>query len=394
MQRTGDQYLVKEINLSIVLDTIRRLEPISRAGISAETGLNKGTVSNLVQVLLERRLVEEIGTGKSSGGRKPVMLRFLPEAGYSLGVDLGVNYIRILLTDLAGKIVGDWTSSHHNDNQDAVLSMLTENLRRAIEQAPPSPYGVVGIGLGIPGIVDSEGRVLFAPNLGWRNVDLPLLLNGTFRMPVFVENEANAGAIGELHYGSGRGISDLVFISIGAGIGAGIIIDRQIYKGAAGFSGEIGHLTIHAEGKPCRCGNRGCWELYASESALLSAVAELRSMKLPDVSLESLIEQAREGDQDVLRALRDVGRNLGIGVAGILNIFNPKQIIIGNRLSLTAEWLLDPLLAEVETRSLPFHREQADIRFSGLEGRSAALGASHLAISAFLRESMAASALT
>lgn len=322
------------------------------------------------------------------------MLRFLPEAGYSLGVDLGVNYIRILLTDLAGKIVGDWTSSHHNDNQDAVLSMLTENLRRAIEQAPPSPYGVVGIGLGIPGIVDSEGRVLFAPNLGWRNVDLPLLLNGTFRMPVFVENEANAGAIGELHYGSGRGISDLVFISIGAGIGAGIIIDRQIYKGAAGFSGEIGHLTIHAEGKPCRCGNRGCWELYASESALLSAVAELRSMKLPDVSLESLIEQAREGDQDVLHALRDVGRNLGIGVAGILNIFNPKQIIIGNRLSLTAEWLLDPLLAEVETRSLPFHREQADIRFSGLEGRSAALGASHLAISAFLRESMAASALT
>lgn len=389
MQRTGDQYLVKEINLSIVLDAIRRLEPVSRTAISAETGLNKGTVSNLVQVLLQRRLVEEIGTGKSSGGRRPVLLRFLPEAGFSLGVDLGVNYIRILLTDLAGNIVDEWTAKHQNDHLSAVLSLLDNNLRTVIQRAPTSPYGVVGIGLGIPGIVDSAGRVLFAPNLGWRSVNLPQLMEERLRLPVFVENEANAGAIGELHYGAGQGFTDLVFISIGAGIGAGIIINRNIYKGAAGFSGEIGHMTIDANGKPCRCGNRGCWELYASENALLEIAAE-RAGEPAALSLETVIDRARHNDSAILAALETVGRKLGIGVAGILNMINPEQIIVGNRLSMTADWLMAPLLAEIDKRALPYNREKAEIRFSGLEGRSAALGASHLAISAFLRESTAA----
>lgn len=390
MKRTGDQYLVKEINLSIVLETIRRRQPVSRADISAATGLNKGTVSNLVQVLIDRGLVEEMGTGKSSGGRKPVLLRFQPEAGYSLGVDLGVNYMRILLTDLAGHVIDEWTTKHQNESETAVLSLLVDRLRDAISRTPVSPYGVVGIGLGMPGIVDSSGRVLFAPNLGWRDVDLPRLMEQHLRLPVFVENEANAGAIGELHYGSGRGVSDLVFVSIGAGIGAGIIIDRNIYKGAAGFSGEIGHLTIDAEGKPCRCGNRGCWELYASESALLEMAAATPNADTASPTLESVIEQAKAGDPATLAALREVGRHLGIGVAGIINIFNPGQIIIGSRLSLAAEWLMEPLLTEVGRRSLAHHREKADIRFSELQGRSAALGASHLAISAFLRESTAA----
>src|SRR5690606_25403901 len=173
--------------------------------------------------------------------------------------------------------------------------------------------------------------VLFAPNLGWRSVDLPQLMEQRLRLPVFVENEANAGAIGELHYGAGQGISDLVFISIGAGIGAGIIIDRNIYKGAAGFSGEIGHMTIDANGKPCRCGNRGCWELYASENALLNMAAE-RAGETAGLSLEAVIERARHHDEAILDALASVGRKLGIGVAGILNMMNPEQIIIGNRL--------------------------------------------------------------
>jgi predicted NBD/HSP70 family sugar kinase len=391
MKRTGDQYLVKEINLSIVLDTIRRLEPVSRSEISAATGLNKGTVSNLVQVLIGRNLVEEVGTGQSSGGRKPVLLRFQPGAGHAVGVDLGVNYIRILLTDLAGRIVDEWVTAHRNESLDAVLDLVKDGIRRAAGRAPASCYGVIGAGIGIPGIVDPSGNVLFAPNLGWRNVDLPRLLSAELGMPVFVENEANAGAIGELHYGSGRDIADLVFVSIGAGIGAGIIIDRAIYKGAAGFSGEIGHMTIHAEGKPCRCGNRGCWELYASESAMLALAAEAAADgKAAPATLEAVIGLARAGDPGVMDALRAIGRNLGIGVAGIINIFNPGQIIIGSRMGMAAEWLMEPLLAEVESRSLAYSREKTEIRFSALDGRSTALGASHLAISAFLRDSTAA----
>lgn len=387
MRRTGDQFLVKEINLSIVLDTILRLQPISRANISSITGLNKGTVSSLVQELIERNLVYETGTGSSSGGRKPVLLQFAHNAGYAIGVDLGVNYIHAIRTDLAGNIEEEYSNTHHNENEQSVLAQLFHCIQVLINNAPPSPYGIVGIGAGIPGIVNSSGTILFAPNLGWRNMDLAAILQDRFNLPVYVDNEANAGAIGELQYGAGKGSSDLVFISAGIGIGSGVILNKEIYKGSSGLSGEIGHLTIDAAGKPCRCGNRGCWELYASEQALLSLVSD--SDPTVSLSLETIAELARQQHTEILHSLSSVGRYLGIGIAGIINIFNPRKIIIGNRLTRVANWLLAPLLKEVETRTLPHHLESVEIQFSKLEFHSTAIGSAHMAISSFLKESTA-----
>ena len=388
MRRTGDQALVKEINTSIVLDTIIREKLISRASISSISGLNKGTVSSLVQELIDRHLVFETGIGESSGGRKPVMLQFQHQSGYAVGVDLGVNYMHAVLTDLSGNLIAEQTSHYYQSTEQAIIRQIEQSIADVIAQAPGSPYGVVGIGIGIPGIVDSSGLILFAPNLGWRDVNLQAIMQERFKRPVHVDNEANAGAIGEQQYGAGRHTKDLVYLSVGIGIGAGIMIDGDIYRGASGFSGEIGHMTIDADGKPCRCGNYGCWELYASENALLDQMKNHPLAGERALMLEGIIALAGEGDAQAIDALRSVGRYLGIGIAGITNIFNPKQIIIGNRLVHAQPWLQDAMLREIETRSLKFHQRAVDVHFTELGTRSTALGAAFMAISSFLRESV------
>ncbi len=393
MRRTGDQALVKEINTSIVLDTIIREKLISRASISNSSGLNKGTVSSLVQELIDRHLVYETGIGESSGGRKPVMLRFQHQAGYAIGVDLGVNYVQTILTDLSGNLVKEQITTYHSATVQEIIRHIEHAIANLMPFVPESPYGVVGIGIGIPGIVDSAGLILFAPNLGWRDINLQAVIQERFQLPVHVDNEANAGAIGEQQYGAGRHAKDLVYLSVGIGIGAGIMIDGDIYRGASGYSGEIGHMTINADGKPCRCGNHGCWELYASENALLDHMNDAKSMNGEQsingaLALEDILALADKGDSQAIEALNKVGRYLGIGIAGITNIFNPRQIVIGNRLTHAQAWLQDAMMHEIEKRSLRFHQRAVDVHFTELGTRSTALGASYMAISSFLRDSV------
>jgi len=384
MRRTGDQALVKEINTSIVLETIIRDQPISRASISLLTGLNKGTVSSLVQELIERHLVFETGTGLSSGGRKPVLLKFQQNTGYAVGVDLGVNFVHTVLTDLNGNVIREHTASHHNENEQNVTQLLIQTIRHVLSEKPESHYGLIGIGVGIPGIVDSDGQILFAPNLGWKNRRLGDQLKSQFNVPVHVDNEANAGAIGEQQYGANSHTPDMIFISAGIGIGSGIILGNEIYRGSSGFSGEIGHLTIDSDGRLCRCGNRGCWELYASENALIAKTAKLMGCEVDSITLEDIIVLAKDNDSKVLDALQQIGRYLGIGIAGMINIFNPKLIIIGNRLTKASPWLEDAINQEIETRALTFHRRSVRVEFSKLQTHSTALGAAYMAISSFL----------
>lgn len=390
MHVTGDQYLIKKLNKSIVLDTIIRNSPVSRAQISELTGLNKGTVSTMVSELIGDDLVYEIGPGQSSGGRKPVMMLFNKNAGYAIGVDLGVNYILSVLTDLQGNIVKE--SNVHIDHLsfDQVINKLKESIRLMFQSVPSSTYGIVGIGIGVPGIVDDRGTILFAPNLEWENVDLSQIINEEFHVPVIIDNEANAGALGEKLYGTGKEVSNLVYVSVGGGIGTGIIIENELYKGTSGFSGEIGHTIIEANGKKCRCGNRGCWELYASENALLQQAQSLPIFQnqLPkEFDIDSLIELANEGSPDVINLFNTIGEYLGLGLTNIINTFNPDLIIIGNQMTKAEKWLTNPVRRVVETRSLPFHRKQLRIEFSSLSLYSCALGASSFAVTNFFADS-------
>lgn len=375
---TGDLALIKKMNTAIVLDAIVKKAPLSRANISELTGLNKATVSSLVQDLLDAHLVLEIGMGVSSGGRKPVMLIFNRSAGYAVGIDLGVNYIRGVLTDLEGGVIAEAEASLQRHELDLVLPELYRLIGGLMAQAPDSPYGIVGIGIGVPGLVDERGTILFAPNLKWEQVELQRLVAARYDVPVFIDNEANAGAQGEQKYGAGRGIAHQIYVSVGIGIGTGIILNKELYKGAHGFSGELGHLSIDLAGKPCRCGNLGCWELYASEHALLELAAPLGYG-----SLRELLAAADDGDVAAQELFRRIGSDLGVGLANIVNVFNPEVVIVGNRMSLAQRWIEDSVQETLSRRTLKQHRRGLRLLFAELGEQSAVRGAAYYAIDQF-----------
>ncbi|WP_431086887.1 ROK family protein [Paenibacillus sp. 8b26] len=385
MNVTGDQALVKKLNKSIVLERIRLHAPLSRAQLSSQTGLNKATVSNLVAELITDGLVYETGLGESSGGRKPLMLLFNSRAGFVLGIEVSVQYIKGALTDLAGTIETELTFPLAQHDPAFVMEQIQKLVQELMQTAPPSPHGIVGIGLGVPGMVDESGTVLFAPNLGWEEVPLRQQLEEELGLPVpvVVDNEANVGAQGELYYGMDSDhrqlVRDLVYISAGSGIGAGIIIDGKPYQGAWGYAGETGHMSIDWNGRLCSCGSRGCWELYASEKAYAAS-----TFKLSTHSTAELLPFALQGDTNTLSVFRDIGRYLGVGITNIVNSLNPGMLIIGGPLAEARPWLEQSMREVIDERALPYHRRQLQIRFSTLGSRSTMLGAAYAATAPFL----------
>ncbi|MGG0718746.1 ROK family transcriptional regulator [Robertmurraya massiliosenegalensis] len=381
--KTWNQHVVKQENKTLVLNTIKQLSPISRAEIANLTGLNKGTVSSLVSELIEEQLIYESGPGESSGGRRPVMLLFNQVAGFSIGIDLGVNYLLGIVTDLQGNIFHEKTISFKHLPYEKIMAHLYDMIEQLSSLTPKSPYGIVGIGIGVPGTVSKDGKVLLAPNLNWRNINLKAVLQEKYNVPIIIENEANAGAYGEKLFGAGKEANNLVYVSVGIGIGVGLILNNHLYRGNNGFSGELGHMTIDISGEKCGCGNKGCWELYASEQALLKSANEagLLSSTEDEITLDCLLKLAKTGNELAIQQFENIGENLAVGINNIINIFNPQQIIIGNRMASAELWLKKPLENRMQARTLWFQQRDLEINFSELSTHSAALG-----VTAFVTE--------
>ncbi|WP_346206936.1 ROK family transcriptional regulator [Caldifermentibacillus hisashii] len=387
---TGNQQLVKQINKTLVLETILHEAPISRADISQKVGLNKGTVSSLVNELLEDQLIYESGPGQSSGGRRPVILLFNDKAGFSIGIDLGVNYILGVLTDLRGNIIVEVNKKLTVRSYEVVIEILKSVISDLINAAPQSHYGIVGIGIGVPGLVNNDGEILVAPNLGWKNINLREEIENCFDIPVLIENEANAGAYGEKLYGAGKESDNILYISAGIGIGVGIILNGKLFYGMNGFSGEAGHMIVQVNGKDCTCGSSGCWELYASEKALLE---EARKLKLTGIteetlSIELLLELANSGNEDIINLFHSIGMYLGVGINNIINIFNPEQVIIGNRLAMAKDWLEKSIEKFIKNHTMKYHQKDLIISFSKHAYYSAAIGVSAQMIDQFLNNAV------
>jgi predicted NBD/HSP70 family sugar kinase len=385
LKQTWNQHVVKKGNKSLVLDTIQKNSPISRAAIATQTGLNKGTVSSLVSDLIDDHLIYESGPGESSGGRRPVMLLFNESAGYSIGVDIGVNYLLGVLTDLNGNIFQDKIITFNNLSYQEMEYKLFETIDYLTASAADSAYGIIGIGVGVPGTVDKNGKILLAPNLNWKNIDLKTVLENKYNLPITIENEANAGAYGEKKFGVGKDFNNIVYVSAGIGIGVGLILNGSLYKGNNGFSGELGHMTIEVNGKKCRCGNEGCWELYASEQALINKAEQL-GIELPsngEFALKNLLILAENGQKDAITLFKKIGDYLGVGINNIINIFNPQQVIIGNRMASSQKWIEESLQKRLN-QALWFQHDDLQIDFSELSTLSTALGVAAFSIENFL----------
>ncbi|WP_045505979.1 ROK family protein [Bacillus amyloliquefaciens] len=376
----ADQTFVKKVNQKLLLKEILKNSPISRAKLSEMTGLNKSTVSSQVNTLMKENLVFEIGQGQSSGGRRPVMLVFNKKAGYSVGIDVGVDYINGILTDLEGTIVLD---QHHHlecSSPEITKDILIDMIHHFIANMPQSPYGLIGIGICVPGLIDKNQKIVFTPNSNWRDIDLKSFIQEKFDVPVFIENEANAGAYGEKVFGAAKNHDNMIYASISTGIGIGVIINNHLYRGVGGFSGEMGHMTIDFNGPKCSCGNRGCWELYASEKALLKSL----QTKGEKVSCQDIIDLAHLNDIETLHALQNFGFYLGIGLTNILNTFNPQAIILRNSIIESHPMVLNSIRSEVSSRIYSQLANSYELLPSLLGKNAPALGMSSIVIDHFL----------
>jgi glucokinase-like ROK family protein len=395
--RTGDQALVREINLSTVMRCLHDGEPLSRAQLAGLTGLNKTTVSSLIEELLGRGLVREAGQVASGGGRPATILELDPAAGSMIGVQLGVDFISVVLADFTGQI--SWQRLEDADplaGQDAVLDQTL----RLVEEAMAASNGrLLGLGLATPGTVDVEqGLLIFSPNLQWHNVPFRRIFQERTGLEIFVDNDANAAALAEHFYGVARQAQDFIFVFAGVGVGGGLFLRGELYRGASGFAGEIGHTnyTLEPYRAPCRCGNRGCWETSSNQYALIervrarlsvrrnSQLSQMLAAQDVPLGLPIILEAAAAGDSDVLEALGESGSALGLGVANLINIFNPEMVVIGGPLAAAGTYLLPTIEAMVEKTVLPEIRAQAQIVLSAFGTDASVIGAVALVVEAIL----------
>jgi glucokinase-like ROK family protein len=370
-----DHSKMREMNLALILSHLRQQGTLSRSSLARLTGLTKATVSSLVKELIERRFVREIGLASPGIGRPSVELELNPEAGCIIGAEIGVDFISVIRTNFCAEIQyrESINTVEMQGDQDAILACAIGLLRRTVEGARQAGSPLLGMGVGVPGLVDAaSGTLLFAPNLKWKDVPLRALLEREFSCPVYVENEANMAALGESYFGAGRDAGFVLYVSAGVGMGGGIVIQKQLLQGYSGFAGEIGHMTIHPGGKPCNCGNTGCWETLASQNAVFERIQEASAAgthtilkdRLDVLTFSDVVDAAQQGDAVALSALRETGRYLGVGIANLVNALNPEVVIFGGILSLAKEFLLPVMQAEVDCRALFWSRQNARIEIA------------------------------
>jgi len=399
--RTGDQTLVREINLSSVMHYLHSNAPLSRAQLAGLTGLNKSTVSSLVEELLARRLVHETGLDASGTGRPATLLEINPQAGCLIGIELGVGFISAILTDFIGRIV--WRRLEEVDPYDQQAQTIQCGLRlvdEALDYANACGVRLLGIGLTVPGMVDIDrGVLVFSPNLRWRDVPLGNIFQDHAGLPVLVDNDANAAALGEHLFGVARHSRDFVFVVAGVGVGGGLFLNGSLYRGTSGYAGEIGHTSLMTDqNRPCRCGNWGCWENVSNQYSLIerllarlevgrhSLIPKLRAEQDAPLTLPIIKQAAEAGDAEALGALSETGAALGLGIANLMNIFNPELVVLGGAMSAVGEFLLPAIQSVIEQRALPDQRRQARFLLSAFGPDANVVGAVAMVVEAILSD--------
>ncbi|MEV0786764.1 ROK family transcriptional regulator [Streptomyces sp. NPDC050423] len=379
METPGSQTSLHRANLERVVRAVRMAGSLTQAEIARSTGLSAATVSNIVRELKEGGTVEVTPT--SAGGRRARSVSLSGDAGIVIGVDFGHTHLRVAVGNLAHQVLAEESEPLDVDASSAEGFGRAEQLvNRLIETTGISPGKVIGVGLGVPGPIDVESGTLGSTSIlpGWTGINPREELAGRLGVPVYVDNDANLGALGELVWGSGRGVRDLAYIKVASGVGAGLVIDGHIYRGPGGTAGEIGHITLDESGPVCRCGNRGCLETFTAARYVLPL---LQPGHGADLTMERVVQLAREGDPGCRRVIGDVGRHIGSGVANLCNLLNPSRVVLGGSLAEAGELVLGPIRDSVSRYSIPSAARQLSVLPGALGGRAEVLGALALVLS-------------
>ncbi|MFI8389995.1 ROK family protein [Streptomyces sp. NPDC085540] len=379
MQTPGSQSSLHRANLERVVRAVRLAGSLTQAEIARTTGLSAATVSNIVRELKDGGTVEVTDT--SAGGRRARSVSLSGDAGIVIGVDFGHTHLRVAVGNLAHQVLAEETEpldvdaswADGFDRAEALVGRLIADIGVGLEK-------VIGVGLGVPGPIDVESGTLGSTAIlpGWAGINPRQELSRRLGVPVYVDNDANLGALGELVWGSGRGVKDLAYIKVASGVGAGLVINGQIYRGPGGTAGEIGHITLDESGPVCRCGNRGCLETFAAARYVLPL---LQGTHGPELTMERVVELAREGDPGCRRVITDVGRHIGSGVASLCNLLNPSRVVLGGSLAEAGELVLAPIRESVGRYAIPSAARQLSVLTGNLGGRAEVLGALALVLS-------------
>jgi predicted NBD/HSP70 family sugar kinase len=363
-----------------VLEIVRERGLVSRADISRETGLARSTVSSLVTDLQTAGLVVEStnangrGRDSSKGGRPPVLLSLNPAAGAVLGLHFDHRFVRVAVAELDHRILAEEARELDVDHDAAsTLDVAAELAEHVVSQAGVKVSRLLGAGVAVPGPIDHETGVVGSTTImpGWVGLDVAAELERRLSLPVYIDNDANLGALAESVLGAGRDVSEMVYVMLSSGIGAGLVLGGRLHRGARGTAGEIGHVLVNEQGPICRCGNRGCLETYAGAGALLDLLRPSHGELTP----ERMLELALEGDPACRRVIGDSARIVGQVVAALCNQLNPERIVVGGTVSPAGELVLEPMRDVVHRYAIPAAAADAKVVQGSLGERAELLGA-------------------
>jgi predicted NBD/HSP70 family sugar kinase len=384
MARNGEGTLgwLRDRNRERVVEVLRERGRTSQADIARVTGLSRTTVHTLVAELKDSGLVHEVESRVPDvrGGRPPVLLVLRDSSLAVVGIDFGHSHVKVAIADLAHNLLAerrcDLDVDHHGKE---ALDTASRMVGEVLAEAGVERKSVIGAGMGIPGPVDrtrsTTGSSTILP--GWIGLRIASEMQNRLGIPVEIENDANLGALAEMTWGAGRECSNFAYIKAATGIGAGLVIDGRLLRGASGTAGEIGHTTLDESGALCYCGNRGCLETVASGPAIIQLVG-LVDGEVP--TLARIVELAVAGDLRCHRAISDAGREIGVAIAGLCNLMNPERVIVGGLLSRTGEVLLQPMRESIRRHTVQAAAETLDVRPAMFDERAELLGSLALAL--------------
>jgi predicted NBD/HSP70 family sugar kinase/biotin operon repressor len=384
MSKNGEGTLgwLRERNRNRVLGALRERGRISQADIARVTGLSRTTVHTLVSELKNSGLVHEVETSAHDirGGRPAVQLMLRDSSLAVVGIDFGHSHVQVAVADIAHNVLAERRRDLdvRHDARTA-LDTATRMVVEVLAEGHVERKAVIAAGIGVPGPVDrgrgTAGSATILP--GWTGVRIATEMQQLLRMPVEIENDANLGALAEMTWGAGRECSNFAYIKAATGIGAGIVIDGRLLRGASGTAGEIGHTTLDESGALCYCGNRGCLETVASGPAIIALVSSGHPELL---TLGQVIELASSGDARCRRAISDAGREIGVAVAGLCNLINPERVIVGGLLSRVGELLLQPIRESIRRHAVFAAAERVEVVPAVFVERAELLGSLALAL--------------
>ncbi len=380
----GNKDLIRALNRSTILNMIKTYGPIARAEIARRTRLSPATVTGITADLIRDNLVFEKTAGDSSGGRPPILLALNPRGGYVVGIKLMESIARGALTDLEARIVSKSTFELSGHTPEVVAHDLAKHVSALLAAGHIQKKQLLGVGIGLAGIIDAgKGILRQSPIYGWRDVPLKEMLEGLLHVPVYIDNDVNTLTLTEKWFGSGQQDDNFLTITVGRGVGLGMVLNGQFYRGAGGGAGELGHTVVVPGGQLCECGKRGCLEAYVGDPGLLRSAAEaFRQGELshPVESIEELAELAKSGDPCARAIYAQAGQMLGQVVANLVNVLDPQKIIISGEGTRAGEHLFGPMVQSIEENAMPGLYADVQIKIDPWGDDAWALGAASLVL--------------